>query len=55
MTKTVFVFGRHMLINSVLGSFLTYFMSLFEAPTNIINKIEYCGKKFVLGGNLKDK
>lgn len=43
------------LIKSVLGSLLTFFMSLYKAPIGILNLLEAIRNKFFIGAYLDEK
>ncbi|GJU32050.1 RNA-directed DNA polymerase, eukaryota [Tanacetum coccineum] len=43
------------LIKSVLGSLPTYYMSLYEVPISVCNKLESMRNNFIIGGDLGEK
>nr|GEU48517.1 RNA-directed DNA polymerase, eukaryota [Tanacetum cinerariifolium] len=47
--------GRLSLINSVLGSLPTYYMSLYKVPVFVCNKLESMRNNFFIGGDLGEK
>lgn len=53
--KTLSVGGRLALIKSVLGSTPTFFMLLFKAPMDVLQKIEAMNNNFFVGADLEEK
>lgn len=43
--------GFGLLAKAVLGSLPTYFMSIFKAPVQVINRLEGIRRRFLWGGN----
>ncbi|KAL7594350.1 uncharacterized protein LOC111895781 [Lactuca sativa] len=53
--KTLSFGGRLTLIKDVLGNLPTYYMSLFRAPIEVIEKLENIRRKFLWGGHEEKK
>lgn len=49
-SKTLSFGGRLTLIKSVLGNLPTYFMSLFKAPSGVLEELEKIRRRFLWGG-----
>ena len=48
--KTLSFGGRLTLIKSVLGNLPNYYLSLFKAPTGVMEKLETIRRRFLWGG-----
>ena len=53
--RSISMDGRITLINVVLTAFPLFYMSLFRAPTTVINRLTAIERQFLWGGNLEGK